>query len=128
MTRRDVTANSRQRGAQAESDVAAYFLDQGYTLLARNYRVTDLGELDLVLQRDDLLTIVEVKARHSVRYGFPEEAVIRAKRRRLSETALHFAQQYGLLNKRIQFLAAAVQTDEAGKSRSIRVLPFDPKH
>lgn len=126
MIRQDGRASNRQNGNLAESDVAAFFLDQGYTLLARNYRVTDLGELDLVLQQDDLLTIVEVKARHSFCYGFPEEAITRAKRRRLRQTALHFAQHYGLLNKRIQFLAAAVQTDKTGKSRSIRVVPFDP--
>lgn len=125
MIRPAITPVNRQNGAQAESDVAAYFLAQGYTLLARNYRVADLGELDLVLQQDDLLTIVEVKARHSFRYGTPEAAVTRAKRRKLSKTALHFVQQYGLLNKRIQFLAAAVEIDNNGKSRSIRVVPFD---
>jgi len=76
---------STERGRAAEMAVAAYFTSRGYTQLFCNYRVSRLGELDLVLSHQSacdpagtnrskqsvpILTIVEVKARRdSVRFG-----------------------------------------------------------
>jgi putative endonuclease len=117
--------SARQHGRQAEAAVADHFLRLGHTVVAQNYAVANLGELDLILEQADLLTIVEVKARRPGTYGGPAAAITRAKRQKLRRTALHFMQHHALMNKRVQFLAALVEFDLAGNCRSIHVLPFD---
>lgn len=74
-----------QRGAQAEQQALEYLLSRGYRCLARNFR-TRLGEIDLVMCRDELLVFVEVRYR---RYG-REQAMLSvrpAKCRRLWKAA-----------------------------------------
>ncbi|MDW7658073.1 MAG: YraN family protein [Bacillota bacterium] len=116
---------ARQFGQSAEAAVADYFIRQGHTVVAQNYSAANLGELDLVLAQADLLTIVEVKARRSGIYGGPAAAISRTKRQKLQRTALHFMQHHGLMNNRVQFLAALVQIDQTGNCLSISVVPFN---
>ncbi len=52
----------------------------------RNVR-SRFGEIDLVAKEGPTLCFVEVKARRTVRMGWPEEAVTEAKQRRLARLA-----------------------------------------
>ena len=61
---------------------ARYYLRQGYTLYAHNFRCR-MGELDLVLTRGNLLVVAEVKTRTSRRRAQPREAVDRYKQKKL---------------------------------------------
>lgn len=64
-------------------DVAARMLaDQGWEVLARNWRCKG-GELDIVAVDDGDLVAVEVKTRRSAAYGSPQEAVTRRKLQRI---------------------------------------------
>jgi putative endonuclease len=66
--------------------VASWYEDRGFVVLARNWR-TRTGEIDLVVRRDAVLAICEVKTRTSSRYGEPIEAVTPVKVRRLRKLA-----------------------------------------
>lgn len=78
-----------KRGMRGE-DLACSFLEQkGYQLVARNYRVLG-GEIDLVMRESSLLVFIEVKARNSNAYGYPEESVTRHKQDRMGRAARHF--------------------------------------
>lgn len=75
--------NLRDVGARGEDEAASYFVDRGYTVLARNF-FTTRGEVDIVLRGtdadgDDVLVFVEVKWRLGGRYGTGAEAVTPAK-------------------------------------------------
>ena len=61
----------------------------GYRLVAGRFR-TRLGEIDLVVERGDLLVFVEVKARRGDRCGRPEEAVTPRKLARIRRLASAF--------------------------------------
>jgi putative endonuclease len=50
-------------GQRAEDYVAASLRRGGYTLRARNWRHPELGEIDIVAQRHDVIVFVEVRAR-----------------------------------------------------------------
>jgi putative endonuclease len=76
-------------------DLAHRFLRrQGYTIVARNYRLpTGDGEADLIAWDGDTLVIVEVKARQSDEYGPPDRAVGDDKRAHLRRLARAYARK-----------------------------------
>ena len=61
-------------GRAGENRAAAYLLQQGYTIVRKNYRHRR-AEVDIIAQKENLLIFVEVKTRGTDRYGYPEEAV-----------------------------------------------------
>lgn len=74
---------ARQRlGAAGEDRAAAWYRQQGYELLARNWRCRE-GEIDLILRTGETLVVCEVKTRSSLDYGHPAEAVTRTKQARI---------------------------------------------
>ena len=73
-------------------DAAADFLTaNGYTIVARNYRIRS-AEIDIIAQIDDVIVFVEVKARSSTRHGLPSEAVNLRKQHKIIEAAGVFLQ------------------------------------
>jgi putative endonuclease len=76
----------REAGRAGEDAALAWYLARGYRLVDRNWRCS-LGELDLVLARDGLVVICEVKARRGTSMGGPFEAVHPRKQRKLSRLA-----------------------------------------
>ena len=76
-------------------DLAHRFLRrQGYTIVARNYRLpAGDGEADLIAWEGDTLVIVEVKARQSGEFGPPDRAVGDDKRAHLRRLARAYARK-----------------------------------
>ncbi len=66
---------------------------QGYTIVARNYRY-GRAEVDLIARKGLLLLFVEVKARSSDRFGYPEEFVSLQQQERLQEAATHYVVEH----------------------------------
>jgi putative endonuclease len=79
------TADASELGNQGENLAYWHLREQGFTVVARNYRYSG-GEVDLIAWEGDTLVFVEVKSRGS---GFraPEDAVDREKRRHLVAAA-----------------------------------------
>ncbi len=77
-----MTAARRALGARGEEQAAAWYVEQGYEVLARNWRCRE-GEIDLVCAKGRRLVICEVKTRSSAAYGHPAESVTPTKARRL---------------------------------------------
>lgn len=85
----NIMTDKMEAGARGEQLAADYLVDKGYTILFRNYRYGK-SEIDLVVQRDDWLVFVEVKARTSVEYGRPEDFVDWKKAERMIHAAENF--------------------------------------
>jgi len=66
-----------------------YLIQNGYTLVERNYR-TRRGEIDLIVRKDDTLVFVEVKLRRGTGFGDPLEAVTHRKQNTLRDVAEHY--------------------------------------
>lgn len=94
------------RGRLGEDAAVAILRRRGFTILERNVRCGRV-ELDVVARDGACLVFVEVKARWSDRYGAPEEAVTRSKRRNLVRAARAYLEQRGLTEEpwRIDVLA-----------------------
>ena len=83
--------NKFQLGRKAEDEAADYLSKNGYRILHRNLRAR-FGEIDVVARDGPALCFVEIKARSSTRFGFPEEAVHPMKRRQLVRLASWYLQ------------------------------------
>ncbi len=85
-------------------DLAHRFLRrQGYTIVARNYRLAAAdGEADLIAWEGDTLVIVEVKARQSDEFGPPERAIGDDKRTHLRRVARAYARKTDTPWKRVR--------------------------
>ena len=133
----EMSLSTHERGRAAEVSVSAFLEMKGYKLLARNYSVAHLGELDLVMRRAQtqadktisavpMLTVVEVKARQdSVRYGGAVAALTPAKLKRIRLATLHFQQKFHFMNNSVELLAALVQLDKQGHVQNIEIIPIE---
>ena len=55
-----MTANKRVTGADNEQRATEYLIDNGYSILERNFR-NKTGEIDIIAQNDNRIVFVEVK-------------------------------------------------------------------
>ncbi|MES2004242.1 MAG: YraN family protein [Bacteroidota bacterium] len=94
------------KGNRGEALAAAWLEKNGYTLLEKNWRFRH-WEVDLIASKGRFLHFVEVKTRHSLRYGRPEESITRDKMSNLRNAA----EEYQYLHpewKYIQFDVIAI--------------------
>ena len=89
-----MTAHNQQLGRFGEDAAASWYLNHGYEVVARNWRVRE-GELDLICRPVDpagsdssLIVFVEVKTRSSKRFGGGYLAVDWRKQKKLRQLAL----------------------------------------
>ena len=75
---------------------------KGYRVLAKNFACA-MGEIDLVMQDGDVVVFVEVKARETLAYGEPIEAVTPQKVRKIAFTAQQFLVQKRMLGRLVRF-------------------------
>lgn len=76
----------RALGARGEDAAAAWYVANGYEIVARNWRCRD-GELDLIVRAGRTYVFCEVKARTTDAFGAPVEAVTRDKQQRVRRLA-----------------------------------------
>ena len=78
-------------GVASENRAVKYLMKSGYKILARNYRYLK-AEIDIIALKENILVVVEVKARSASIFGNPEEAVSSKKIKLLVLAADHFIQ------------------------------------
>jgi putative endonuclease len=103
---------NQEKGNQGEELAAVWLVKKGYTLLERNWRFRH-WEVDIIASKDKFLHFIEVKTRHSLRFGRPEESITRDKMNNLRNAAEEYQYQHPEW-KFIQFdvLAITVVNDE----------------
>jgi len=96
-----------ERGRQGEDLAAAWYLEHGYRVVARNWRCAT-GEIDLIVRRRRTLVISEVKARRTEAYGPAASAVGPAKQLRLRRLAAEYLRTTGTHGVDVRFDVVAV--------------------
>ncbi len=76
----------QELGATGERLAENFLKKKGYRIVGKNIR-SPFGEIDLVAEERRTLVFVEVKTRSGNEFGFPEEAVIQKKQKRLARLA-----------------------------------------
>ncbi len=92
----------RKLGADGEDRAARWYEAHGYEVVVRNWRCRD-GELDLIVRRGRRYVFCEVKARSSLAFGSPLEAVTAVKRRRIRHLAARWLDEAAVRPQEIRF-------------------------
>jgi putative endonuclease len=103
-------AKRSEVGAWGEAIAAKRLAEQGYAVLARNWR-SGHGELDIITERAGVLTFVEVRTRRSDAYGTPEESITPRKRAKLIQTAQAYLEANALADAQWQIDVIAIALD-----------------
>lgn len=108
-------------GRRGEDLAHRYLRQRGYTVVARNYRVsTGEAEADIIAWQGESLVFVEVKTRMSDEYGAPERAVGSEKAGHLRRVARDYARKADIPLERVRF---DLVTIVFGKPPDIQLLP-----
>lgn len=75
------------RGVRAEEEAERYLEALGYKILRQRYK-TKFGEIDLIVQKDNLLCFVEVKMRRNIAEAL--ESITPRAQKRIENSALFF--------------------------------------
>jgi ribonuclease HII len=114
--------NRRQKlGRLGERIALRRLKDLGYAVRETNYRSL-WGEIDIVAQKDDCLSFVEVRTRTRLAFGSPEESITRAKGTRLIETAQAYMQTHAGLPEQWRIDLMAIELTAAGRVRRAELI------
>ncbi len=115
---------SKDIGKMGEKAACRYLKKEGYRILATNYARhfgKQIGEIDLIAQKGDIVAFVEVKTRKSEAFGLPCEAVTREKQQKIIKTAYTYI---GEKNLDLSYCFDIVEVLHDGrKITSLRHLP-----
>ena len=104
------------RGRQGEHLAAAYLEQQGYEILARNWRAPQVrNELDLVARDGQTIVFVEVKSARTSRFGDPLAWVTPRKQAAIIRAAQAYVLGHDLSDCELRFDVVAVGPPRAGE-------------
>ena len=114
--------DTKELGFLAENIAARHLESQGYEVIDRNYR-KPWGEIDVIVQKDDIVCFVEVKANSQEFVGDfnPEVRVDHRKLSKITKTAMLYL-EYELKNPDApwQVDIVSVTFDQVGKKAKIK--------
>jgi len=94
-------SNNYVLGREGENTIAEYYKQNGYTLVAQNfnfYSSNKIGEIDLILEKEQKLYLVEVKTRNNTeenqKYGSSGSQILRKKMQALFKSYQAFIKRY----------------------------------
>ncbi|MCG0277221.1 MAG: YraN family protein [Thermanaeromonas sp.] len=103
----------RRKGWEGEEIAATFLKAQGYYVRERNFRCP-LGEIDIVAEEGGEIVFVEVKARSSSAFGFPQESVDMRKQERLRRVASFYLKERKLFGRPCRFDVVGVWLNGRG--------------
>ncbi|MCL2011480.1 MAG: YraN family protein [Cystobacterineae bacterium] len=110
----------RARGREAEETARRFLEARGYVVLEQNF-CCRAGELDLVVQKDNLICFVEVRMRSRSKVCFPLQTITLKKQRRIVLAAMKFLQRHSCAGRALRFDVVSILGQ--GRSAHIEYLP-----
>jgi len=94
--------DNKEKGRIGEELATKYLKSNGYNVLERNYR-TNMGEIDIIAIKSNLLIFIEVKTRTSTYFGYPYEAVNIKKQDKIIKTSWMYMKQKKLFDYQVRY-------------------------
>jgi len=98
MDKKTVDHYKQKLGAKGEALARDMYKIKGYRVVARNFKCR-IGEIDLILIKDNVLVFCEVKTRTRLAFGMPAEAINEKKKQHLRRSAASYLSQGMRLNR-----------------------------
>lgn len=112
-TSEPILKDSKKLGSFGEELVSNFLQNQGFCIKKRNYRKR-FGEIDLIVQKGDLLAFVEVKTRKKSYFEL-EEVIVASKQRKIILTAKEYIASHNIYQKICRFDVALVEKNISGE-------------
>ena len=77
-------------------------IKHGYQCLCRNYKIK-IGEIDIIAKKEEEYIFIEVKARNTITYGYPVEAVNFCKRNKIIGVSKYYLKSNNIKDASIRF-------------------------
>ena len=97
-------------GKKAEDLAVQHLIKNGYKILVRNFRFQK-AEIDVIAEKNNVIIVVEVKARSTDAFMLPQEAVTKTKIRLIVSAANHYLEEFNK-NQEVRFDIISVLPDE----------------
>ena len=112
-------------GTKGEDAAAGLLKDKGFNILRRNYAVHNVGEIDIIAEKDEEIHIFEVRTRRNIGY-YPDsaESVVLRKRNKVIKTAERYINENDLYGRNVVFEVIMVTHDAQGNILRIDFVPF----
>lgn len=108
--------NNKILGNEGEEIAIDYLINSGYKILDRNFRCKT-GEIDIIIEDNEIIAFVEVKTRSTNQFGNPSEAVGYGKQRKIVRTALMFIMKNKLSDRMSRFdVLEIIKSDNLSQS------------
>jgi putative endonuclease len=88
-------------GISGEKKAEDYLKSMGYNILTKNYKCK-IGEIDLIAEKNGIITFVEVKTRSNEKFGMGFESVTKRKIDKIRKVATIYLLQKNL-QKEVRF-------------------------
>ena len=119
-----MSPSNRELGNKGEDIATRYLEKKGYRIVTRNFR-NNSGEIDIIARDKRTYVFVEVKARHSSRFGAPNESVTMKKQRQIIRVAAGYLARYQLDDVPVRFDVIAILMESGNPDINHFVSAFD---
>ncbi|WP_319370141.1 YraN family protein [uncultured Ilyobacter sp.] len=110
--------HNRRKGDIYETKALEFLESRGYKLIKKNFR-SKYGEIDIIVEKDDITIFVEVKYRKSDIFGSGIDAVNTRKQRRIYLTAMKYIQEENLKDSEVRFDLISFNREELIWNRNV---------
>ena len=98
-----------EKGRIGESLAEEFLISKGFKIIEKNWRYSRQGELDIIASDKNTLVFVEVKARSSISFGYPIEAIDKNKMNKIKTLAgIYLSENKDLKFKKLRFDAVGI--------------------
>lgn len=80
-------------GKKGEDMACDYLKGKGYKIIERNF-LCNMGEIDIIAQKDNWLIFIEVKTRQNDRFGQGKELITNEKKRKIMNASIVYLKNH----------------------------------
>jgi ribonuclease HII len=123
---KDFSKECFDRGVHIEHRVADDLIARGHTILEHRYAVQQIGEIDFITSRNNMIYVIECKGRgpSSSSFGGVDGILSVGQIERIRSVAMQWLEEHDQTDAQVEMLFAAVDTGRSGEIINIRYLPF----
>jgi putative endonuclease len=90
MSEEKYSGYKKELGYKGEGIAVSIFKKNGFDIITRNYRFGKIGEIDIIVRKENLIVFAEVKSRSSGAFGGAYYSITEKKKQTIKKVARQF--------------------------------------